>query len=51
MRLGANKVLQEARSKVQALKASTDGPNRADWQLGYAAACREIDDLLRQLQN
>lgn len=49
MRAGANQALREAREKVQALKASTDGPNREDWQLGYAAACREIDALLRQM--
>lgn len=50
MRTGANLALQDARKKVQAMKASTDGPQRADWQLGYAAACREIDDMLRQMQ-
>lgn len=34
---------------AQALKSRTDGPVRADWQLGYAAACREIEELIRAL--
>lgn len=46
---GRESSLREAMKMVQAMKDRTDGPKRDDWQLGYAAACREINALLREM--
>lgn len=34
---------------ARSLKLKTAGPTRVDWQLGYTAACREIEELIRAL--
>ena len=47
---GRNAVIDDARETIQKMKDSTDGLQRDDWQLGYAAACREIGSLLRQMR-
>lgn len=49
IRFGRSEALHEAMKYVRAAKDKTDGPQRADWQLGYAAACREIEDYMRQM--
>lgn len=39
--------LEEKISKIiEAQRSSTDGPQRDDWQRGYAAACRELRDMI-----
>ncbi len=43
--------LDEAIAMIGEMKVSTDGPRRDDWQLGYAAACREIAARVRMLKN
>lgn len=45
---GRNALADELTKDIATMKALTDGPQREDWQLGYAAACREISDLIRR---
>ena len=47
--IGRREALHEAMKYVRAQKDKTDGPQRDDWQLGFAAACREIEDYMRQM--
>lgn len=37
-------LIDDLQEIFRAAKDSTDGPQRDDWQLGYAAACRELRD-------
>lgn len=48
---GRYAVIDDATAIIGEMKASTDGPKRDDWQLGYAAACREIAERLVTLKN
>lgn len=48
MRRAEIEIIDQAMKVIADMKTRTDGPQRDDWQLGYAAACREISDILRQ---